>query len=844
MNNANKTKAQLIEELRALQQRLGEADRATEMLAGEIAEKQRTEAQLRENINRLRLQIEITSDWLWEVDRDGTYTYVSPKVRELLGYEPEEIIGKTPFDLMPADEAEQAADEFRNVVALKKPLERLVNVNLCKDGHRVVLETSAVPVLDVDGKLLGYRGIDRDITVRDRAEEALRDSEQRYRAIVEDQTELICRWLPGGVHTFVNEAYCRCFGKSHDQLVGHNLMELIPREDHQRVIEHFTSLCHEKPVATHEHRVIACDLVSRWHQWTDRAIFDQTGNIVEYQSVGRDITERKRAEEALRRSEERFRTLFENTPIGFYRTTPDGRIDDANPALIKILGFSSFEELAQRNLEDGGFGPEYARNEFRRRIEREGAITLDETAWKKRDGSVIFVRENARAIRAADGQVKYYEGTVEDVTQRRKVEHDLRQSEGLFRTVVSASKDAMIAIDCAGLITIFNRAAEKLFGRANQTMIGQPLDCLMPAEYRDRHRIYLNSFFTAGVPNRAIGTTLELPALHRDGTIFPVELSLSASERDDEPFVLAVIRDITERKRAEEILRAERDYSARIINGTPAIICGIAPDGSTTFVNPAGEHITGYAAEELVGRNWWHMLYPGAEYRQVERLFQDFEQGDVLDYEMVLTTRTGEKCTIAWNSINRFDETGRLVEIIGFGNDVTQRKRAEEELRKFKTITDQARYGAAITDLEGHLVYVNDSFVEMHGYTPAEFTGKHLSVFHTEQQIQRVNELNQRLRKEGSYTAEEVWHVKRDGRVFPTLMNASLIRDEHGAPLFMSATAIDITDRKRTEDERARLAEQLQQAQKNANGRAGGRAHCPRVRYPAGDCPQWCQTVA
>jgi len=137
-----------------------------------------------------------------------------------------------------------------------------------------------------------------------------------------------------------------------------------------------------------------------------------------------------------------------------------------------------------------------------------------------------------------------------------------------------------------------------------------------------------------------------------------------------------------QREWTEEALRAERDYSSRIIDRSPAIICGIAPNGSTTFINPAGERITGYKAEEIVRRNWWRTFYPGDEYRQVEQLFRDFAQGDVHDYEMVLTAKDGSKRTISWSSINRYDESGSLVEIIGFGNDVTEQKLAEEAVLK------------------------------------------------------------------------------------------------------------------------------------------------------------------
>jgi diguanylate cyclase (GGDEF)-like protein/PAS domain S-box-containing protein len=132
-----------------------------------------------------------------------------------------------------------------------------------------------------------------------RAEEALRESEARYRAIVEDQTELICRFLPDGALTFVNEAYCRYFGKKPEELIGHTFMPFISDEDQEIVRKQLTSLSPENPVVTCEHRVVAPNEEIRWQQRSDRAIFDEQGRIIEFQSVGRDITERVQVEQQL-----------------------------------------------------------------------------------------------------------------------------------------------------------------------------------------------------------------------------------------------------------------------------------------------------------------------------------------------------------------------------------------------------------------------------------------------------------------------------------------------------------------------------------------------------------------
>lgn len=141
---------------------------------------------------------------------------------------------------------------------------------------------------------------------------------------------------------------------------------------------------------------------------------------------------------------------------------------------------------------------------------------------------------------------------------------------------------------------------------------------------------------------------------------------------------------LTQIQARDSALRSERDYSTGIITGIPAIICRISPDSTTTFVNPAAEQITGYSAEEHIGQNWWRMHYPGDEYKQVDELFHELRKGNVRDFEMILTTKGGSKRAILWSSINRYDENGHCLEIIGIGNDITERKRAEVELEKHR----------------------------------------------------------------------------------------------------------------------------------------------------------------
>jgi PAS domain S-box-containing protein len=188
----------------------------------------------------------------------------------------------------------------------------------------------------------------------------------------------------------------------------------------------------------------------------------------------RHALQRSRAEASLRESEERFRSLYENSTIGLYRTTPDGAITLANPALVAMLGFSSADELLARNLEAEGFEPSYSRRQFIERIEREGMVRGVEAVWTRRDGTPLVVRESARAIRDSKGNTLFYDGTVEDVTERRQAQDALAESEVRYRELVKNLNDVIFTLDIDGTITYVSPPVRQVAGYAPEELVGHP----------------------------------------------------------------------------------------------------------------------------------------------------------------------------------------------------------------------------------------------------------------------------------------------------------------------------------------------------------------------------------
>jgi PAS domain S-box-containing protein len=307
----------------------------------------------------------------------------------------------------------------------------------------------------------------------------------------------------------------------------------------------------------------------------------------------RDITERKQAEEALRASEERFRRLFENSLVGIYRTTPEGRVEMANPALVAMLGYRSFEELARVNLEAEGFHPEYPRARFKALLERDGRVRGLESAWTRADGTTLFVLESAVAVRDATGRIVAYEGVVEDITERRRAEQALAEQVRDWQATFDAAADAIILLDPQQRIKRANRTAKQWFGQPPAAMQGQPC-------HQAVHGLREPPPFCPFGAVREHG--------NRQVVVFPhgehwLELTVDPVWGPDGAFAGAVhyFRDITERRAAEQALREARQFARAVLDALPSHLCVLDEQGKILFTNAAWDR---FAADNfgLAGR--------------------------------------------------------------------------------------------------------------------------------------------------------------------------------------------------------------------------------------------------
>lgn len=270
---------------------------ANVLLEREIAQHTRTQEELEASNQRFRNLVEATSDWVWEVDENGVYTYVSPKIRDLLGYEPHEVIGRTPFDLMSGEEAERVRCEFGSLAAGHRPFDMLVNTNRHKDGRAVVLETSGMPIFDAAGQFRGYRGIDRDVTQRVSSEERIR----KLSRVVEQTANAVMITDVKGTIEYVNPKFAELSGYEAAEVIGRNPRILKSGEQAPEIYaEMWQALQTGRPWMGEFHNRRK-DGSFFWCLQSVSAIRNERDEITHFVSVMEDIDGRKHAESTIRR---------------------------------------------------------------------------------------------------------------------------------------------------------------------------------------------------------------------------------------------------------------------------------------------------------------------------------------------------------------------------------------------------------------------------------------------------------------------------------------------------------------------------------------------------------------
>ncbi|WP_414588224.1 PAS domain S-box protein [Scytonema sp. PCC 10023] len=655
------------------------------------------------------------------------------------------------------------------------------------------------------------QALQQEIAERQQTEAAFRQSEANYRNLLQTANSVIICYDTQGRIRYINDYGVKLLGYEEHEIVGRTLFEtIIPDiEISGRDVKPFVHdlLRNPQSYPQGEGENLCRDGRRVWVVWSNQAIFNEQGEVVEILSVGNDTTQRRQAEEALQRSEAKFRTIFENSQVGIYRTRiGDGLILDANQRFTDLFGFDSPEEvIGLKHTTDCYVNPS-DRQQAIELLKRDGELQNFEVQLQKRDGTLFWGLCSTR-LNAADGCM---EGVIADISDRKQAEAALRQSEADYRNLVKTANSIIDRFDTQGRIRYMNDYGLKFFGYEEHQILGRTLlETIIPETERSGRD--LKPFVQELLRNPETYLQTENENLCRDGRRVWVAWSNQAilNEQGDLVEILSVGHDITQRKDAEEALqRSETKFRNIFENSQVGIYRTRTCDGLILNANQRFADLFGFdSPEEIIGleHTTGYYVNQGDRQQAIELLKRD---GELRSFEVQMRKRDG---TLFWGLFSSYlNATDEYIE--GVVADISDRKQAEAALQAseaelralFSAIPDPL----CIFTAEGQLICAiegNPSYGEL---DEEEYIGKTLHQLYAKEQADEfLSYIQQVLRTQQVLTVEySKWIAGRE-----IWFSARIAPIRHEQVIWLSR---DITLQKQAEaasilEERNRMAREI-----------------------------------
>ena len=532
-----------------------------------------------------------------------------------------------------------------------------------------------------------------------------------------------------------------------------------------------------------------------------------SGKLVRYganeliQFVEIDTTEKRRFESELIEAEKKYRELFENAVIGAYRTTPDGKIIDVNPAFVKMFGAKDKFEILQMKASDLYADPR-DREIFIRALEISDSISNFENRLKRLDGKEIIVREHVRAVKDPLGNVIFYEGMIEDITEQKKAEEKLKESEEKYRTLVEGSlagtyifQDGKFKFVSGQILSIFGFTPQEVLNTRKILEIVHP---------EDRKKVI--KLFISNLKGDISKSGFQFRIIKKNGEIAWVEVLNNLINYEGKPALLGTMLDITDRIKAEQ---RNRIMSQLLLSLNDAVVL-TDENGNILEVNDAFCRITGYSKDEVIGKNP-RILKSGFHdanfYKEMwdSILTKGYWKGEIINKK-----KNGEFYFALLSISSIKDEVHGLTYYLGIQSDITERKKAEEQIRYQANLLENVNDAIIAADLNYRITSWNKAAEKMYGYKAEEVIGKEISeVVKVEFPGLTREQVRQILQEKGFWQGEAI-HYNRFGEKIYVSSSLSIIRDINGNPIGTVGINRDITEQKKAEEKLKLYAEQLE----------------------------------
>jgi two-component system sensor histidine kinase/response regulator len=785
----------------------------------QFVKRKRAEQALRENEAKFRSLVTNLPDVVWTLDAAGHFAYISPNIEQLSGYTPDEIKHQGIdifFGRIHADDAGKVREAIEGLFARGAAYDLEFRIQR-KTGEWYWVHDRAVASFDKDGVRYAD-GLLSNITSRKQAEAALAEERHLLRTLMDNVPDKIYFKDRQGRFTLVNKANANLMGLSDPALaVGKTDFDFFARGHAERAYADEQNLIAKgQPAMTVEEKETWPDGRETWMLSTKMLLHDADGQITGTFGISRDITERKRAEEEQRKAAAEFKAAFEDAPSGMCLTGLDLRCLRANQALCEMLGYSE-QELQGLNWEKLTYPGDLERSwQAAADMGKSTAPSIEiEKRYIHKQGNVLWVRIKISAVRDGRGEPSYFITHVEDITERKRAEDELRERTAYLNSLIENSPLAIVVHDLRGRVQLCNPAFERLFGYRTEEVVGMDVDSLVASGDAVPQAVELTRRSLAG---EAFQRTAR--RCRKDGTLVDVEIYAVPLRLGGKVIgTYGLYQDISERLRAEEALRESEARLRALVASLDDVVFELDADG--TYLNVWGnEALLALPKAELIGRRASDVL--GEEFMQpfFKAIRRVLGNGHVEELEYSLPVGSGTRWFVARISpVRTADGSCRSACLLI--RDNTARKQAEDELayerNLFQALMDSAPDTIYFHDREGRFLRINKAQAQMLGIAdPKEAIGKTDFDFFSPEAAREFQAAEQKLLNTGQPILDAVQKItKPDGRIQWVSATETPLRDAQGKIIGYVGISRDITARKQVEEALAASEEQFRQLAEN-----------------------------
>lgn len=782
-------------------------------ISRDITNRKLAEITLNNSEKRYRQIVETAQEGIWMLDENNYTIFVNKKMCEMLEYTKEEMMGKQNYYFKDEEGKKKAMQDIERRKTGKT--ETQTSKFIAKSGKVVWTSLSTNPIFDEEGKYVGALGMFTDITDRRLSEEKINAERQLMRTLIDNIPDPIYIKDLAGRKIMANKVDMLFMGIGTEaEFLGKTDLELFPNAGGEQGHKNdMAVIMSGEPVINKTEEFIDIKGVQRWLLTSKIPLYNAEKNLIGLLGVGRDITKRRKAETELVEAKKKFQSIFDNTADGIYQSTAEGKFITANPAVARIFGYDSPAELISSMTDIGA--QLYANPADRKRmaelLSKQDHVENFEAPLLTKKGDIVWVSESTRAVRDEKGAIKYYEGTLKDISERKKAEKKV--ADFMFALDQSSIVDVS---DLNGEIQFVNENFCRISGYSSEELKGQNHRILKSGYHSNEH--YKNLWET--VLNGKVWRC-EVRNKAKDGSFYWTDTTIVPFVNEDgKPFQFVTIRsDITERKKAEEELALAQMRYQEIFDNTADGIYQSTVDGKFIMANPSMARIFGYdSPEDLIHTvtDIGSQIYANpVERKKMAQII--LAEGHVEDYELQVLTK---KKDIIWVSANIRvvkDDQGAISYFEGVLEDISERKKSEEQLLNLSNRLQLALRATSIGiwdwDVVTNANIWDDEMYRIYNVNPKDpvtISQAWEAAVHPEDLERVTEELTLAIRGVKEYDTEfrAIW---KDKTIHHVKGNALVLKDQSGNPLRMIGTNTDITQRKEAENEILQLNKNLDQ---------------------------------